>query len=108
MAAGGIRWGWVRRVGAGGVADGHSWDRWDADPNSVGDFTMTATATGGISTAELGGLAGDDGDFSGAGASSAAASLTQEAFTQSIVQGANIQFNSIDMTVGTGDALDSL
>ena len=59
-------------------------------------------------SAYIGSLSGDDGDFGGSGAASAAASVNQEAFTQSIVQGANIQFNSVEMTVGSGDALDSL
>ena len=66
---------------------------------------MTASAAGGAASASIGTVGGDDGDFGGT-AASAAASLTQEAFTQSIVMGANIQFNSIDLSIGsTDDAL---
>ena len=89
---------------AGGLADAGCWD----DPNSVGDFSMTATARGGTAEAYIGSLTGDDGDFGGAAAATAAASVSQEAFTQSIVQGANIQFNSVDATMVSGDAYDSL
>lgn len=93
---------------AGGLSDACCWDPCGSDPNSVGDFTMTAGATGGNATASIGSLSGDDGDFGGAAAATASASVNQEAFTQSIVQGANIQFNSVDVTMVAGDAYDSL
>jgi hypothetical protein len=79
-----------------------------SDPNSVGDFTMTASAWGGTATSHVGSIDGDDGDFSGIGAAAANASINQEAFTQSIVMGANIQFNSVDISVVGGDVSDSL
>ena len=93
---------------AGGVADACCWDPCGSDANSVGDFTMTAGATGGTADAYIGTLTGGDGDFGGAAAATAAASVNQEAFTQSIVQGANIQFNSVDVTMVAGDAYDAL
>jgi hypothetical protein len=50
-------------------------------------------------------------DVIGAGASgaisSADAALSQEAFNQTITQGANIQFNSITMNVAGNDLTDS-
>ena len=92
---------------AGGLADDCCYSC-GSDPNSVGDFTMSASAVGGTASASIGSLSGDDGDFGSSGTAAAGASINQEAFTQSIVQGANIQFNSVEMTVGSGDALDSL
>lgn len=93
---------------AGGLADACCYDPCGSDPNSVGDFTMQATAWGGTASTSINDIMGDDGDFSGAGAATAGASINQEAFTQSIVQGANIQFNSVDVTMVAGDAYDSL
>jgi hypothetical protein len=93
---------------AGGLADACCYDPCGSDPNSVGDFTMQASAWGGTASTSINDITGDDGDFSGAGAATAAASINQEAFTQSIVQGANIQFNSVDVTMVAGDAYDAL
>ncbi len=92
---------------AGGL-DPSCCDPCGSDPASVGDFSMTAKAWGGEAHSQVGAIDGDDGDFSGIGAASASASITQEAFTQSIVMGANIQFNSIEMSVVNGDLSDSL
>ena len=67
-------------------------------PTTSGDFSMTATATGGSdSSSTLGALTGNGSTMSGNGAISAAASITQEAFTQHIAMGANIQFNSLTL-----------
>ena len=78
------------------------------DASAVGDFSMTAKAWGGTATSNVGDLTGDDGTCTGIGAASAAASLTQEAFTQHIAMGATIQFNSIDLQVVGGDINDAL
>ncbi len=48
-------------------------------------------------------ITGDDGTFYGIGASAASATLNQEAFTQHISMGGNIQYHSIDQTVVGGD-----
>jgi hypothetical protein len=76
--------------------------------SAAGDFSMTATATGGDAKSMVGDITGDDGAFSGIGAAAANATLTQEAFTQHIATGANIQFNSIDQTVVAGDLSDAI
>jgi hypothetical protein len=76
--------------------------------NGAGDFSLTATSTGGTATSNVGNITGDDGAFSGIGAASAASSINQEAFTQSIATGANIQFNSIDLQVVGNDISDAL
>lgn len=91
--------------GGGPAFSSSPWDHGGGDESS-GDFTLVAIARGGHAESAINDITGDDGDFSGVGSSSAAASITQEAFTQSIVQGANIQFNSIELTVGSTD--DSL
>ena len=78
-----------------------------ASADAAGDFSMTATATGGSATSDVGNVIGDDGAFGGIGAASANAALTQEAFTQHIAMGANIQFNSIDQTVVGGNLEDA-
>jgi len=68
-------------------------------------FSMDAKVTGGdskISDAKMG-------DTAGAGAgiiSHADATLTQDAFTQTITTGANIQFNSMTMQVAGHDLTD--
>jgi hypothetical protein len=73
------------------------------DPS--GGFRMDAKIDGGeskIDGAHMGDAAG-----AGAGiASSADATLTQDAFTQTITQGANIQFNSITMEVAGANLTD--
>ena len=80
-----------------------------ASPDAAGDFSMTAFAWGGTASSSLtGGITGDDGNFAGIGAARADAVLSQEAFTQSIAMGANIQFNSVDLQVVGGDISDAL
>jgi hypothetical protein len=83
-------------------------DDWCCDAaEAAGDFTMTATASGGTASSVIGDLSNDYGTQSGVGAAAANATLTQEAFTQHIAMGANIQFNSLDIHVA-GDITDSL
>jgi hypothetical protein len=83
-------------------------DDWCCDAaEAAGDFTMTATASGGTASSGIGDLSNDYGTQSGVGAAAANATLTQEAFTQHIAMGANIQFNSLDIHVA-GDITDSL
>jgi hypothetical protein len=90
---------------AGGLADACCY----SSPEAVGDFSMTAKAWGGEATSHVGDITGDDGGFAGIGAAAANATLTQEAFTQHIAMGANIQFNSIDhLQVVGGDISDAL
>ncbi|WP_244560172.1 hypothetical protein [Bosea sp. TND4EK4] len=89
---------------AGGV-DSSGWC--GVNPDAAGDFSMTATATGGAATSSIGDITGDHATQTGIGASTAAASLTQEAFTQHIAMGANIQFNQLDIHVAH-DISDSL
>jgi hypothetical protein len=78
-------------------------DSWHHDPSG---FSMVAHADGGHT--EVGNIsqhAPDSGSITG-GNSSADAMISQEAFTQNIVQGANIQFNSADITVAGHDVMD--
>jgi hypothetical protein len=73
-------------------------------PSEATGFSMSAEATGGSAT--VGDICGIDADaarFDGLGAASADASVNQEAFTQTISQGANTQFNSMDLNVAGGD-----
>jgi hypothetical protein len=75
--------------------------------DAAGDFSMSTKAEGGTASSSVGDIMGDDGSFAGIGAAAANATLTQEAFTQHIAMGANIQFNSIDQTVVGGDLSDA-
>jgi hypothetical protein len=84
---------------------------WLSDPNVTysgagGDFKMDAKAEGGDvkMDTKIGDIAGDT--ASGIRAHADAA-ITQDAFTQNITQGANIQFNSITMNVAGHDLQDS-
>ena len=78
---------------------------WADDPKG-GDgtsFSMWASAEGGDAKMDsVSASIGDDGNLSGI-AASADAVVTQEAFTQNIVLGSNIQFNQIDLTVAGHD-----
>jgi hypothetical protein len=76
------------------------------DPSSSGGFSMDAKIEGGESKIDGATMGSAIGDAAGI-VSSADASLTQEAFTQTITQGANIQFNSITMQVAGNDLTDS-
>ena len=74
---------------------------------AVGGFSMSASASGGTAETHVGAIQGGNDGFAGIGAASANVSLTQEAFTQHIAMGANIQFNSVDhLTVSGGDLGD--
>jgi hypothetical protein len=84
---------------------------WLSDPKvtyggSGGDFKMDAKAEGGDvkMDSKIGDIAGNS--ASGVQAHADAA-ITQDAFTQTITQGANIQFNSITMNVAGHDLHDS-
>ncbi len=72
----------------------------DSDGPSF-SFSQTATATGGsaTNTSEIGT------DGTATGTANAATSLTQEAFTQHIVMGANIQYNTMPINVVGGDSI---
>jgi hypothetical protein len=92
------------RYSSGGLSDGCC----RSGDNGAGDFSMTATSTGGSATTAIGNITGDDGAFGSIGAANAASTINQEAFTQSIATGANIQFNSIDLQVVGNDISDAL
>ena len=78
---------------AGGYADYYS----DADaPPAL--FSQTATADGGYAKIESATASIHDGDGASV-AADATAAITQDAFTQSIVMGANIQFNSVTLSI---------
>jgi hypothetical protein len=71
------------------------------------NFEMNANAKGGWSGADDNwSQIGDNGTTGPTGMSSADAAISQEAFTQNIVMGANIQFNSIDLKVAGDDIGD--
>ena len=71
------------------------------------NFEMHAHAKGGFSGADGNWAEIDDNGMTGTtGMSSADATVSQEAFTQNIVLGANIQFNSIEMKVAGDDIGD--
>ncbi len=70
-------------------------------------FEMNANAKGGWSGADDNwSQIGENGTTGPTGMSSADAAVSQEAFTQNIVLGANIQFNSIDLKVAGDDIGD--
>jgi len=72
-------------------------------PTEAPAFSMSASAAGGAVSADISNCVGS-GDGGAASATvSANAAVTQEAFTIHITQGANIQFNSVDMHVNAGD-----
>ena len=84
---------------------------WTIDPKVTcsgngGDFKIDAKAEGGDvkMDSKIGDIAGNS--ASGVQAHADAA-ITQDAFTQNITQGANIQFNSITMNVAGHDLQDS-
>lgn len=84
--------------GNGGDGYGYYYPGGDA-----GTFTLTATATSAAATSS-GNFAsvGDDGSVSGAGNATSSASAVADAFSQTIVMGANVQFNSMDLNVHGG------
>ncbi|KAA5602063.1 hypothetical protein F1193_07605 [Blastochloris sulfoviridis] len=69
------------------------------DPGTESSFSMWAKAEGGAAKAEdIEAKVGDDGSIESVGTTTADAIVNQEAFTQNIVLGSNIQFNQIDIT----------
>lgn len=73
------------------------------DPTGA-TFSMWGRAEGGHAKVDdVDAKIGDDGNMSGIASATADGIVTQEAFTQNIVLGANIQFNQIDMTVAGND-----
>ena len=89
--------------GGGGGGDGKFDHKWD-DGDSAG-FSMWAKADGGSAKIDDTSAKMDDGSATAAATATADAIISQEAFTQNIVMGANIQFNSIDITA-VGDDFD--
>jgi len=98
-------------AGGGGGSDhgmfDHKMDPW-GDSGSSGGFSMWADAKGGHTTVNDIDQSADTGSTLTGGNASADAVISQEAFTQNIVQGANIQFNSADITVVGDDATDHI
>ena len=92
--------------GFGGLSDWH-------DPGSAGggggspsfSFSQWATTAGGTAT-DTNSSTGTSAAVTGA--ASTAASVTQEAFTQHIVLGSNIQYNSMPITVVGGDSISGI
>jgi hypothetical protein len=87
---------------------GSSDSQWARSNDTPGDpsgpsfsFSQSANATGGSATNTSG--VGQDGTATGA--ADGATSLTQEAFTQHIVMGANIQYNTMPISVVGGDSI---
>jgi len=84
-------------AGSSGSSEGH-------DHSSAPGFSMTATIDGAGNHASA---AANAGDLGTAGTASVSTALTQSAFTQNIVMGANIQFNSLTLTNVGGDSSTS-
>ena len=80
-----------------GVAIGIGGDA-EASPG----FSMSASADGGYAKIEEADAKMHDGEGASV-AADATASISQDAFTQSIVMGANIQFNSVTVNVAGND-----
>ncbi len=84
----------------GGGGGGGLW----CDPSA--GFSMEAKIHGGHSSIDGNATMGDTAGAGAGIASHADSALTQEAFNQTITQGANIQFNSITMQVAGTDLHD--
>ena len=74
------------------------------DAEASPGFSMSAHAEGGYAKIEDAEAAMHDGEGASV-AADAAASIAQDAFTQSIVMGANIQFNSVTVNVAGHDVI---
>ncbi|WP_291844255.1 hypothetical protein [Bradyrhizobium sp.] len=70
-----------------------------------GDFTLYASAASGSAQTQYSDSSVGDGSISNAGNANSIASASAEAFSQTIVMGANVQFNSVDMNIVGGDDL---
>src|SRR5262249_1584602 len=77
-------------------------DPWHGSATPI--FSQSPSASGGASSADHASAAGHDGSPASITAS-ADAPITQDAFTQSIVMGANIQFNSATFTAVGHDTI---
>jgi len=72
-----------------------------------GGFIQSAAATGGTSSANnADARVGDDGSNEGVGTATADGIVNQEAFTQNIVMGANLQYNASDIVGGNSNIYD--
>ena len=102
--------------GGGGAGEAADWCEIPADGGqggaAAGGFYQTATASGGASTMgdfnagnALGGAGHDTMGINST--TSADASLTQEAFTQNLTLGANIQYNLAETSVVGGNSSDT-
>jgi hypothetical protein len=81
----------------------------DPDVYNSGSFKQDGWAEGGYNKFDdpKVDIKADDGNTFGDGLQATADGIvSQEAFTQNIVMGANIQFNSIDMSVAGNDLTD--
>lgn len=87
--------------GGGGGEYGIMTDEPGAPSGPSFSFSQNATATGGSATNAS--SVGADGTATGA--ADGATSLAQEAFTQHIVMGANIQYNTMPISVVGGDSI---
>ena len=76
------------------------------DAEASPGFSMDAKAEGGYAKIEDADAKMHDGEGASV-AADAAASITQDAFTQSIVMGANIQFNSVTVDVAGHDVINA-
>ncbi|SPJ25979.1 hypothetical protein [Palleronia abyssalis] len=102
--------------GMGGEGDAypHAYpaDAGDGGPGGAGGFYQTANANGGTASMHdfnAGGAAGGAGDdaMDMSSMTSADAALTQEAFTQNLTLGANIQYNLAEMSVVGGNSAET-
>ncbi|MDN3722142.1 hypothetical protein QW131_30505 [Roseibium salinum] len=72
-----------------------------------GGFVQAASATGGASSANHATASiGDDGTNEGVGSATADGIINQEAFTQNIVMGANVQYNNSEIVGGNQSVYD--
>jgi hypothetical protein len=81
---------------------------WDPDVTNSANFKQDAWAEGGDTKLDdpKVDISADGSTFGDGLAATADGIVSQEAFTQNIVMGANIQFNSIDMSVAGADLTD--
>ena len=88
--------------------DGKMDDKFDDGNIGAGSFIQQAFADGGDAKMDDAMAETEIGNISGTGNATADAIVNQEAFTQNIVQGANIQFNSNEISVVGDDATDAI
>ncbi|ODS02838.1 hypothetical protein AUC71_13135 [Methyloceanibacter marginalis] len=88
--------------------DGKMDDKFDDGNIGAASFIQQAFADGGEAKMDDAKAETEIGNISGTGTTTADAIVNQEAFTQNIVQGANIQFNSNEISVVGDDATDAI